>query len=272
LRGQAELNHVGSRCTGKERDAESGNDYFEARYYSSAMGRFMSPDWASKEEPVPYAQMDNPQSLNLYSYVWNNPMDRIDPDGHWTCTGDNAKGDACQAMSAIHAKEGLVADGVDGLALLAADREAMTQGPKDHFVTVMNYPDAAGGYGHDGIGVGKTDNTQGYSTADPDTPKWERIIGAPKAAMEDDIKHHTNEQTKEVARHIPHYIAITGAQANAIDAAIRAAGSSGGRYNLIFNNCALKVESILHAGAVRGIPHGDIFPNRLIRAIDRISQ
>ena len=34
-----------SRSTGKERDTESGNDYFEARYYSSAMGRFMSPDW-----------------------------------------------------------------------------------------------------------------------------------------------------------------------------------------------------------------------------------
>ncbi|MGA9671014.1 MAG: RHS repeat-associated core domain-containing protein [Terracidiphilus sp.] len=33
-----------SRYTGKERDTESGNDYFEARYYSSAMGRFMSPD------------------------------------------------------------------------------------------------------------------------------------------------------------------------------------------------------------------------------------
>jgi len=33
--------------TGKERDAESGNDYFEARYYSSAMGRFMSPDPAN---------------------------------------------------------------------------------------------------------------------------------------------------------------------------------------------------------------------------------
>jgi len=30
--------------TGKERDSESGNDYFGARYYSSAMGRFMSPD------------------------------------------------------------------------------------------------------------------------------------------------------------------------------------------------------------------------------------
>ena len=36
------------RFTGKERDTESGNDYFGARYYSSAMGRFMSPDWAGR--------------------------------------------------------------------------------------------------------------------------------------------------------------------------------------------------------------------------------
>jgi RHS repeat-associated protein len=34
-----------SRSTGKERDTESGNDYFGARYYNSSMGRFMSPDW-----------------------------------------------------------------------------------------------------------------------------------------------------------------------------------------------------------------------------------
>jgi RHS repeat-associated protein len=60
--------------TGKERDAESGNDYFLARYYNSATGRFLSPDWSVKVEPVPYAHMDNPQSLNLYSYVQNNPL------------------------------------------------------------------------------------------------------------------------------------------------------------------------------------------------------
>jgi RHS repeat-associated protein len=68
--------------TGKERDSESGNDYFGARYYASTMGRFLSPDWASRVEPVPYAKLDNPQSLNLYSYVWNNPLSRNDPDGH----------------------------------------------------------------------------------------------------------------------------------------------------------------------------------------------
>jgi RHS repeat-associated protein len=39
--------------TGKERDSESGNDYFFARYYSSAMGRFLSPDWSAKAQPVP---------------------------------------------------------------------------------------------------------------------------------------------------------------------------------------------------------------------------
>jgi RHS repeat-associated protein len=75
--------------TGKERDTESGNDYFGARYYSSAMGRFMSPDWSAKVEPVPYAKLDNPQSLNLYAYVGNNPMNRFDSDGHtcWTVLG-----------------------------------------------------------------------------------------------------------------------------------------------------------------------------------------
>ena len=68
--------------TGKERDTESGNDYFDARYYSSAMGRFMSPDWSAKEEPVPYAVLTDPQSLNLYSYVGNNPLAKADVDGH----------------------------------------------------------------------------------------------------------------------------------------------------------------------------------------------
>ncbi len=42
----------------------------------------MSPDWSAKVEPVPYSKLDNPQSLNLYSYVYNNPLRTADPDGH----------------------------------------------------------------------------------------------------------------------------------------------------------------------------------------------
>jgi RHS repeat-associated protein len=76
--------------TGKERDTESGNDYFGARYYASTMGRWLSPDWSAKYEPVPYAKLDNPQTLNLYAYVLNNPLTHFDPDGHacdslWHC-------------------------------------------------------------------------------------------------------------------------------------------------------------------------------------------
>jgi RHS repeat-associated protein len=68
--------------TGKEHDSESGNDYFGARYYNSPMGRFMSPDWSAKAEPVPYAKLGNPQTLNLYAFVGNSPVSHVDVDGH----------------------------------------------------------------------------------------------------------------------------------------------------------------------------------------------
>ncbi len=75
-----DANHL--HFTGKERDSESGLDYFGARYYGSSIGRFMSPDWADKPEAVPYSSLDNPQSLNLYGYVGNNPLSKADADGH----------------------------------------------------------------------------------------------------------------------------------------------------------------------------------------------
>ena len=78
------------KFTGKERDSETGNDYFGARFYTSSFGRFMSPDWSAKVEPVPYAKLDNPQSLNLYAYAGNNPESVFDPDGHEPPT--NAQG------------------------------------------------------------------------------------------------------------------------------------------------------------------------------------
>lgn len=46
------------------------------------MGRFISPDWSKNPQGVPYAAFSNPQSLNLYSYVGNNPLGRVDADGH----------------------------------------------------------------------------------------------------------------------------------------------------------------------------------------------
>lgn len=73
--------------TGKERDNDSGEfglDYFGARHYGSMIGRFMTPDWSGKPTAVPYAVLGDPQTLNLYSYVENSPLDRIDADGHFS--------------------------------------------------------------------------------------------------------------------------------------------------------------------------------------------
>jgi RHS repeat-associated protein len=57
-----------------ERDAESGNDYAMARQYVSRLGRFSSPDPLS-------GSTGNPQSLNRYAYVRNDPINKIDPSG-----------------------------------------------------------------------------------------------------------------------------------------------------------------------------------------------
>ena len=63
-------------CTGKERDAETGLDYFGARYFSAAQGRFttVDPEGAS-------ASLFDPQRWNGYSYAINNPLKFVDRDG-----------------------------------------------------------------------------------------------------------------------------------------------------------------------------------------------
>jgi RHS repeat-associated protein len=75
------------KFTGKQRDPETGLDDFGARYYASNLGRFMSPDWAAKPVTVPYATFGDPQTLNLYSYVENGPLNRVDADGHAASQG-----------------------------------------------------------------------------------------------------------------------------------------------------------------------------------------
>jgi RHS repeat-associated protein len=63
--------------TAKERDAETGLDFFGARYYSGAMGRFTSPDPLG----INLLRILNPQRWNMYAYAVNNPLAYTDPDG-----------------------------------------------------------------------------------------------------------------------------------------------------------------------------------------------
>jgi RHS repeat-associated protein len=148
--------------TGKERDSESGNDYFGARYYASSMGRFLSPDWSAKAEPVPYAKLDNPQSLNLYTYALNNPLRNIDKDGHCDSSANATANTKCQDVKNLHVNDAM------------KDKIKKTEGdPKNPGSPVLKvYKDGAGnltvGWGHkvtaaDGLKEGdtiKTDQAQ----------------------------------------------------------------------------------------------------------------
>jgi len=77
---------------GKERDTETGNDDFGARYYTSRLGRWLSADWSSVPAPVPYANLTNPQTLNLYAMTSDNPETFADLDGHFFGCGPSCMG------------------------------------------------------------------------------------------------------------------------------------------------------------------------------------
>ena len=60
------------KFTSKERDTETGYDYYGARYYSSMLGHWLSPDPLSNKYP----------NISPYAYCHWNPITRIDPDGN----------------------------------------------------------------------------------------------------------------------------------------------------------------------------------------------
>jgi len=92
------------RFTGKERDSEDNLDDFGARYFSSSMGRWMTPDWSARPTTAPYAEFGDPQSLNLYLYVRNDPVSVADADGHVGWDG-GVDSDFNFAMKIIHDKD-----------------------------------------------------------------------------------------------------------------------------------------------------------------------
>ncbi|HWQ31399.1 MAG TPA: RHS repeat-associated core domain-containing protein [Blastocatellia bacterium] len=88
----------------KERDTETGLDFFEARYYASVQGRFTSPD-----KPLVDQWQEEPQTWNLYTYVLNNPLKYDDPTGLWkrvkteddTIIYEAEKGDTIEGLAKI---------------------------------------------------------------------------------------------------------------------------------------------------------------------------
>jgi RHS repeat-associated protein len=70
-----------------DHDYESDTEHAQFRQYSSAQGRFLSPDpYGGSYDP------SNPQSFNRYAYALNNPLSNVDPSGQDACATDNGDG------------------------------------------------------------------------------------------------------------------------------------------------------------------------------------
>nr|WP_320049937.1 RHS repeat-associated core domain-containing protein [uncultured Desulfuromonas sp.] len=73
------------RFVGKEKDIETGLNYFGARYLFSGIGRFLAPDAVravdAQSGQINAALLANPQRHNVYAYSLNNPYRYVDPDG-----------------------------------------------------------------------------------------------------------------------------------------------------------------------------------------------
>ncbi len=102
---QQPLDPRAAQFTGKERDQETGLDWFTTRYFSGAQGRFTSADI-----PLAGQRPSDPQTWNLFAYASNNPLSRLDPtgrnwfniNGQWTWYNGsdvNNNGDACKKGS-----------------------------------------------------------------------------------------------------------------------------------------------------------------------------
>jgi RHS repeat-associated protein len=143
--------------TGKERDSETGLDYFGARYFASAQGRFTSPDplvwteWQRGDNSHQEMFTDfiaNPQNFNQYAYVLNNPLASTDPSGLYTCSGTeqqckNVEAQLVEARKSDNSKVSRAAAaygaaGVDnGVGVSFSDKQASGQG-NTGFVNVVN--------------------------------------------------------------------------------------------------------------------------------------
>ncbi len=146
------------KFTGKERDPESGLDNFEARYYGSSIARFTSPD-----DPFVGWNLADPQSLNLYAYVQDNPINDVDPTGH-----------ACYI--------------VDGGSSMPCTFDDIASAMGADIPIVGNTQGLPGVIGPDTAGNAKTNSIQAAAQAnDTETPQGQSVVQEIKQDIKDNF-------------------------------------------------------------------------------------
>jgi RHS repeat-associated protein len=171
---------------GKERDTETQNDDFGARYYSWRFGRWLSSDWSAVPVPVPYANLTNPQTLNLYAMVHDDPESFADLDGHVSAVlqqlEDQASSTACSQ------------------GVLSACESGAQQQQQNALVARIN------NFDHDVSSATDADMRRG-SSADPVIDRYLHTSGLEEQTIRGMVQGREQDlQTKDLTSAIDHYV------------------------------------------------------------------
>jgi RHS repeat-associated protein len=231
-----------SRYTGKERDIESGLDHFQFRSYSSTMGRWMSPDPAGMQA----VDISNPQSLNRYAYVQNNPVSFVDPLGldcaYLNNAGDdlekggldqNSNSTECGKNGGYWVDGGLTDYHINankGTVQLTGTTDGTDQTHASYQDTTLNvgwyFNTMANPFGHMAIGLGFQMPVGMNPRSDSQFNKA-FLKDGPNASVPGAIKPQVGGHLYQMAK-----IPITGMQANMIQNAINESTLYPGNYSL----------------------------------------
>jgi RHS repeat-associated protein len=185
------------RFTGKELDAETGLQYFGARYVRNAAGRFTSPDPLMDSEDG----ILDPQRWNRYAYVSNKPLQFVDPDGR-----AQVQAVAVLAPAAATGPVGAVLIGGAAVVMTGVmiyeNREAIGRSISDFFGSIT---DALGlnskAEGGDKTGAYAGTPSVKYPGSDPTkAPEGYEWRGRPGSKPGDKEGGYYNPQTKESLR------------------------------------------------------------------------
>ncbi len=159
------------------RDSATGNDYADQRYYTSVLGRMMTPDpymATAKGATNP----TDPQSWNRYAYVGADPVNRNDPTGQDWCDDEDL---FCLATDSGGGPFGNLSAYFSSLAAqiaaeILAEKAALadTLSQADCTIEVFSRPTPSGG-----PGKGKGNHTYIYIFGTLLPPSGEMIEGGP---------------------------------------------------------------------------------------------
>ena len=243
------------KFTGKERDAETGLDYFGARYYGSRIGRFTTTDPA-------YALQENlldPQRWNKYAYARNNPLKYTDPDGRLIDTIADVGFIAWDVFDI--GRSAYRGEGISGTQWLALGGDVL--GAAIPFATGIGAAIRAGSKVEHAVEAGRAaehlieaNRLRGVESEARvlrelgEAKNTEKVLGREGASVPDYANRTTIGEVKDTQR-------VTNSRQVRIQ---REAAEASGRRHVVHTGTNTKVSGKVEAGATRVQRHGDLGP------------